>query len=197
MTRHPRRLGPGSESPRCGPAVPGSRLSAQGPAGSTGCPGILRPGSKGPQGRGAVPGLSRLGPNALGVDQLSRATPARLRTPVGSTSCSRPPALVSEGPRCRPAVSGSRARFRWPMGSTSCPWRLGPESKGPQCRPSVPGDSHSSPKARGVDQLSRATRALVQGPGASTRPPRRIALWSDSLWVRPAVPGDSGPVPRT
>ena len=49
------------------------------------------------------------------------------------------------------------------------------------------------PRARVVDQLSRATRAHVQGPADSTSSPGRIALGSVGLRGRPAVLGVSGP----
>ena len=42
----------------------------------------------------------------------------------------------------------------------------------PRGRPDAPGDSGPYPRARGVDQLSRATPALVQRPEASTSSPR-------------------------
>ena len=51
---------------------------------STSLPGRLTSGSKGPRFQPQVPGDSGLGPSACRVDQVSRATRARVRLPAGS-----------------------------------------------------------------------------------------------------------------
>ena len=50
--------------------------------------------------------------------------------------------------------------------------------------------------ARGVDQLSQATRARVRGPTGSTRYHGRFTLHSEVLRSRPAPPGNAGAGPR-
>ena len=178
-------------------------------AGSTSCPGGLRPGSRIPWCRPAVPGNS-----------------TQARRPAASTSCPGRLGPVSEGPRVRPAIPGhsrwgpcsrgvdqqsraTRACVRGPVRSTRCLWPFGPGTEGPRdrpadprdlgpcprsCgRPSVPGDSGPCPMSRWVDQLSWGSRAHVRGPAGSTTFP------GDSGWSRgPAVssksPGRLGPV---
>ena len=54
---------------------------------------------------------------------------------------------------------------------TSSPVRLAPVSEGPRFRSAVPVNSGPCPIARGVDQLSRVTRALVRGPVGMTNVP--------------------------
>ena len=61
----------------------------------------------------------------------------------------------------------------------------------------VLGYSCQSPRARGIDQKSRATRASFRGPVRSTSTPGLLALVSEVLRGRPAVPGHSGPGLRT
>ena len=109
------------------------------------------------------PGVSDSCPKTREVDHQSRATRARVRWSTGLTTC--------------PAFSGL---FRGPAGSTSSPGRLAPGSDNPRGRPALPSDSQSSPRARGVRQHSRATRAPVDGPHC-----------------RLALPGDSGPSLRS
>ena len=48
-------------------------------------------------------------------------------------------------------------------------------------------------RARGVDQLSRPTRARVRGPAGSTSCPGRLGPGSEGPRGRPALPADSGP----
>ena len=112
------------------------------------------------RGRPAVSRDSWLSPRARGVDQLSQVTPAQVLGPAVNH--------LSQAPR---------AHARCPVGSTSCPVGLRPGSECPRCRPSVPrfgpgsqvlwgqtcvpGNSYSGPRACGVDQLSRASRARV------------------------------------
>ena len=82
------------------------------------------------------------------------------------------------------------------MVSNRRPGQLGPVSEGPRGQPAVPGDSRLGPSACGVDQQSRATRALVGGTAVSTRPPWHLGPMPEDLRGRPAVPGDSGLIPR-
>ena len=75
---------------------------------------------------------------------------------------------------------------------------LGPGSEGPQGPPGVPGDSHSSPRACGVDQISRASRAHARCPAGSTRRPRRLRPGSEGPRCHTALLGHSrfGPTDR-
>ena len=166
-----------------------------------------------PRCRAAVPGPSRLGPKALGVDQLSRATPAQLQKSCG----------VDQLSQAIPAQLGG------PAVSTSSSGPLVLWSEGPRGRPAVQGDSGPGPKAGGVNQLSLAPRVLFRGlgvnqlsrmswaffrgPTGSTSCPWRLglspkalvsticpgphALGTDSTWSRPAVQGDSRPCPMS
>ena len=155
-------------------------------------------------------GTHTLVSKALGVDQLSRATRALVR-----------------GPPCRHGFPGDSHRARRPGYRTAVPCDArfcprapgvnqrsrphGPVSESPRGRPPVPGDSGRYPRAHSVDQLSRASRFLVQGP-ALTSCPGRIVPGSAASGVdqtsgglgpgpegprgRLAVPGDSGLAPR-
>ena len=152
------------------------------------CPGRIGPGSECPRCRPAVPGTSRLGPKALGVDQLSRATPAQLRNPVGSTSCSRPLAVGSEGPRGRPALPGQSHSVLRAHGSTSCPPRHGPGSEEPRGRPAFLGDMGPCQRACGVDQPSRASQARARGPVMFTSTPGGFGL-CPRAWLWNSCPG--------
>ena len=58
--------------------------------------------------------------------------------------------------------------FRLPAGSTNSPGYLKPMSMGPWFHRAVPGPSGPCPRARGVDQLSRAPRDMVGGPAGIT-----------------------------
>ena len=87
----------------------------------------------------------------------------------------------------------------WILGhavTTSCPGSLRPVSKGLRCRPAVLGDSGRCPRARGVDQLSRATRVRVRVPVGLSRCPGRLQPGTEGPLGRPTVPGDSGPCLR-
>ena len=53
------------------------------------------------------------------------------------------------------------AQVRGPVVLTSSPQRLAIGFEGPQIRPALPAESGSGPKARGVDQVYRATRDRV------------------------------------
>ena len=121
LTRCPGRLAPFSEFPWVRHAVPGDLGQGPRARGSTSCPGDSGP-----------------GPSYCGVDQLSRATRARVRVPAGSTSCPWRLGLGSKGPRGLPAAPGdlgsvwrargvdqlsreTQDRERGPAVSTSCP----------------------------------------------------------------------------
>ena len=101
-------------------------------------------------------------PGACGVYQISQATQARARVPAVSTNSPKQLEFGSKGPR-----------------STCCPGHLGPMPDVPLCLPGVPGNSGSSRRDHGVDQLSRVTRAWVRGPMCSTSPSGQIALRSN------------------
>ena len=158
-TSCPGGLRPGSRIPWCRPAVPGNSTQARRPAASTSCPGRLGPVSEGPRVRPAIPGHSRWGPCSRWVDQQSRATRACVRGPVRSTRCLWPFGPGTEGPRDRPAD---------PRDLGPCPRSCG--------RPSVPGDSGPCPMSPWVQQLSRGRRAHVRGPAGSTTFPGRLGL---------------------
>ena len=109
------------------------------------------------------------------VDQLYRVPRARARCPAGSTSC---PGGLGPGSEC-------------PRGGPSLP-RLGPGSQVPWGQPGVPGNSHSSPRARGLDELSWANRAQVQYSPGWTSLPQQLGHMPHGPQCRPAFLGDSG-----
>ena len=83
--------------------------------------------------------------------------------------------------------------------STSSPGRLVPTSEGLQVRPEFLGDSGPCPSTRGVDQLSRVTRARFQSPAVLTCFPGHIGPLSKahgfdqmSLATWPLVRGAAG-----
>ena len=82
-------------------------------------------------------------------------------------------------------------------GSTRSPGRLGPLSIDPLGRPSVPSESSPGQSARGVNQLSWATRGQFREPAVLTTSPRCLAIGCESSRCRPSLPGDSGPCPRS
>ena len=141
---------------------------------STCCPGRIGSGSECPRCRPAVPGHSRLGLKALGVDLQFRATPARVRQPAGLTSCSGVLGSMPKGPRGRTAV---------PVESGSCLRARGVYQPSQVTR--------NVPEGPGVEQLSRATRALVGGTEMSTRSPGRLWPIPKSMRARPALPSHS------
>ena len=118
-----------------------------------------------------LPGESCLCPSARGVDQQSRATRARVPGPARSTRCLWRLRPGSEGRRVRPGHKGD--------------WRQFPRSRGSTRYPGLTG---SAPRACGVDQLSRATRACVQRPAGSTSCPRRLGHGSEGPRVQSALP---------
>ena len=67
-----------------------------------------------------------------------------------------------------------------------------PVSQVPQGRPVIPGDLGPASSARGVNQMSLATRALLRWHVGSTSCPRRLGLMSEGPRCRPPLPGDSG-----
>ena len=177
--------------------------------GSTDCPGRWGP-----------------APKALGVDQRSRATRARVRGPVVWTSCHRPLGPGSEFTLGLPAVAGD---------SGPCPRARGFDQLsrvtralfgGTVVQPVVPGDSGRCPMSRIIDQASWAnsvgrrgqsadscdsgpcprpcgvkqkswvTPARVRGPAVSTNRPGTLALGSEGPQRLPAFPGDWGPGPK-
>ena len=85
---------------------------------------------------------------------------------------------------------GTLAWLRVPMVSTICP-SIRPGSLVPWGQPCVPGNSHSSLRARGVVQLSRASWARVQWSRGSTSFPRPLRPVSEGPRFRPALPGES------
>ena len=138
-----------------------TRLRIRVPAGLTSCPGQLGIVPKASRGLPDIPGNSGMCPRDLGVDQLSQeirapALSARgadqlcwetrnlVGGPVGSTSCPRHLALVSEGPSVY-----------------HCSWATRVRVRKPGFRIAVPGVSRLCPRFHGVYQLSRATWAWV------------------------------------
>ena len=160
----------GSEGPRGHKAVPGAPARAQGPVGWTYSPGPHALTSKSLRGRPAELGDWGPGPNALGIDQLTRVTRARVRMPVVSTTFpgdSRPRRRVRvvdqafrrlrpvpEGPRFRPASRATldRARCR---GAEQLSQGTRTWTEGTRGRPAVPGDTGPGQRAHGFDQQSR------------------------------------------
>ena len=94
---------------------------------------------------------------------------------------------VSRAPR---ALVGHTAVLTRP------PRKLGTVPEGPWGRNNSPGHSGLYPRPRGVDHLSRVTRAWILGPTGPASSPGPLRLVSKSLRCQPAVPGDSGPCPR-
>ena len=116
-----------------------------------------------PRGRPAAPGDSVPYPRARGVDQLSRATGARVQGPTGSTSL---PGLLRPGPecpRCPLAVRG-----------------VGHGSKSPRGGPALPGASGTSLRTCVVGQLSRSTQVLFRVPEVSTICPWQLGPMSEA-----------------
>src|SRR5512135_439180 len=109
------------------------------------------------RGRPAIPGDTDPGPRARGVDQLSRATQARVRAPLGLTSCPGQLAPRSDG-----------------LGVVRCPGYLWHMTEVSRARPAFQEDIGVDPRARSVDQLSRAPRDLVGVSVASTSCPGRL-----------------------
>ena len=190
-----RRLGPGSEGPRCRPALPAdsgqdlralvvdqlsraTRACVLGQAWSTRCPGRLVLGSEGPRGRPAVTGHSVLGPSARGFDQESRETRARVRMPAVSTHF--------EGDL---GASRRVRRVDLPFG------RIRPMPKGPWFQ-QASRETLDLARCGGVEQLSQETRPWTEGtrcrptlPGDSRFCPRARGVEKQSRATRARVPG--------
>ncbi len=142
-------------------------------------PGQIALVSEAPRSRPAGPVDSGPCPRSLGIDQISRATRARVPMPAGSTSCPCRLGPCSDGTRFRPALPGDSRSFPWDRSVdqlswasreqmrhsavwTRCPGRLGPGSDGPREPPTLLGD-----------HLSRTTRNRVRDPAESTSCPVR------------------------
>ena len=100
-------------------------------------------------------------PEALWVNQMSLATLARLRAPVGSSS---PPSDLRLGQRARwfdQVSQATQARIRGPLWWTRSPGPFALVSWDKQGPPAVPGDPRLDPRARGVNHPSGTTRAWV------------------------------------
>ena len=131
-------------------------------AGSTSCPSLLGPCSEGPRCRPALPSDSQSSPRARGVRQHSRAT----RAPVDGPHC-RLALPGDSGPSLRSCGLDQMSRPTWggvplPAVSHSSPERLGALVRWPAMSTSVVDDLRSGPRAHGVDQPSRVTRARVR-----------------------------------
>ncbi|XP_020937326.1 collagen alpha-1(I) chain-like [Sus scrofa] len=215
MTSCSERFGPGSEGPRCRPALPCDSHpcprargvdkqsletpgQVRGPTGSTSCPERPRPGSACRRGQPDDTGDSGPDLRACGVDQLSRANRARVRA-------------RARGPTVSSSCPGDSDHARGPAGSTV----VGDSGPGPKSngfhqlsrvtkdwirRPSVStcclGHSGPGPRARGIGQLSRANRARVRVPAGLTRFHGRFGPGPEGLRGRPAVLGDAGLAPK-
>ena len=154
--------------------------------------GRLSLGSWALRGRPAVPEDLRPVLITRGVENLSRLSLASVRGPPMSTSSPGRLALVSEGPRCPPALPGDSRSRQWPALSTSSPGRLGPMPEVLRAQPDVPGDLGPCSSACGVEELSRATRARVRWPAQSTKSHERHVLGSVDSRGRQVLPVDSG-----
>ena len=142
--------------------------------------GRLSLGSWALRGRPAVPEDLRPVLITRGVENLSRLSLASVRGPPMSTSSPGRLALVSEGPRCPPALPGDSRSGRWPALSTSCP-----------------GDSGPCLRSCGLNQMSRATWGLAPVPAGSKSSPARLGPGSDGLRSRPNLTSDTCLVPWT
>ena len=171
MTSYSAHLWHGSKGPRDRPALPGELRSGprvcgsdqqsqgtqarvRGPEVSTSSPGGLRLVPEVPRGRTAVPRDLGPCPWARGVDQLPRATRAWVRVPAVLTSSPERLRTWSEVPQVRAVFPGDSGPSRRAAVSKGCPGRL-----------------VLCPRASGVEQQSRATRARVRGPLGSTSGP--------------------------
>ena len=98
--------GPVSEGPWGRPAVLGDSCSLPKPADTTSSPWCLGPMPEVPRGRLALPGVSGQFPSARRVHQQSRSTRSCVQGPAVSTRCPGLLSLLSDGPRCPPALPG-------------------------------------------------------------------------------------------
>lgn len=152
--------------------------------------------AQGSQGQPAVSHDSGPCPRHYSFNQMSRATPARVRGATGLTSCPWRLELVSDGPRGRLTSSAPWARVREPEVLSRSPGRLGPVPKALQGQPDVPGDSSPAPRARGLDQVSWDTCAWVRGPAGSTSGLGGLGAVPEGPRCQPPLPGDTDSSPR-
>lgn len=152
--------------------------------------------AQGSQGQPAVSHDSGPCPRHYSFNQMSRATPARVRGPTGLTSCPWRLELVSDGPRGRLTSSAPWARVREPEVVSRSPGRLGPVPKALQGPPDVPGDSSPAARARGLDQVSWDTCAWVRGPAGSTSGLGGLGAVPEGPRCQPPLPGDTDSSPR-
>ena len=166
-------------APSGSPARGAIRAGARDLAGSTHCPGPLRPVSVGPRFQTTLQG-----------DLSSIRWPAVLSSAPGhlghmpETLWGRPALPGDSGPGRN--SHGVDQMSRATRARPDCLWG----------RPAVQGDSRFGLIVRRVDQLSRANRTRVRGPVVSTSSPGLIALLSDGLRGQPDVPGDLGSGPK-
>ena len=133
--------------------------------------GRLRPVPEGPRFRPASRETLD-GSRCRGAEQLSQGTRA-----------------CTEGTWGRPAVRATPVRVGGPTLSNSSPGGLSLGSEGPQSLPDIFGDSGPVPRARWVDQVSRATRARAEAP--------RVKQMSPATPARLRVPvGSTSPPGR-
>ena len=161
-----------SEGPRGQPDVSGDSGPGLKACGINQLPRPIALRSKGTRCQPDITGDSGPGPRAHGVVKMSRGSCTHAQGTEVLTSCPRGLGPVSEGQRGRPAVWGETACVQGPAGSTRHSRRLRPGSESLRVQPTVPGDSGPCPRARRVDQLSRATRVRVRGSAWSTSNPR-------------------------
>ena len=76
---------------------------------------------------------------ARGVDQLSRATWARVPAPAGSNSSPGRFGLEYGGPQGRQAVPGNSGLYPWARGVDHLPWATQARVRGPAWTTSTPG----------------------------------------------------------
>ena len=169
---------------------------------STSCPERLAPRSEGLRVRSALPVDSGPGPSARGVDQLSTVTgpmsksrrvdqisrAIQVRVPV----VPRLLMILSEGPRCRPAVLDVSRLGQTSRDVDQLSQTIRDQVRGPAGLTRCPGHSGRVPIAHGVDQQSRENWACASGHTVSTSCPGRLVPGSECLHGKPAVLGVSG-----
>ena len=157
----PGQLGPCSNGPRCGPALPGDSASGTMARAVDQLSRTTRSGLCGPGGRPALPGHTASGLMARGFFQLSRMTCAWLRGPGGYSSCPGRLGSVNEDSRGRPTLpSDSRldARVRR---VDQLSWETRARARSHTGSIDVLGNLSPDSSARGFDQLPQVTRPRV------------------------------------
>ena len=154
-TSCPEHFGPVSEGPRSRPLSLATQARVQGPKGSTSSPNDSCP--------AAI---------ACGFEKLSRATQANVRGPTQTTNCPGRLRLRSEVLRNGRALLGDSRLGLWARGVDQQSRRTRARVEGPWGRPAVPRHLGRCPRARGVEQLSRAILAGVRWRAGSTSCPR-------------------------